>query len=461
MSFKGGIVETNTLIGITLSITGNVLISIALNVQKLAHNKLSHQKHQEKRFTTYYSSTNQSISSLESGTNNEDVFQYDHHKLMDHDTRYLLSKTWWLGILLMVLGEMGNFMAYGFAPASTIAPLGTATLVSNAILAPCLLDEQFRTRDFFGVFFAVCGAAGVVWSSKTHEVKLSPELVVAALTQIRSFVFYGVTVFMIVVLTIINPQYGANNIFVDLGIVALYGVYTVLATKSLSSLLNLTLYKLFTYPISYIFLLVLIFTAIMQIKYLNKALQRFDGVAVIPTQFVLFTISAIIGSAVIYRDFDDEDAEHLLKFVLGCLIEFFGVFLITSNRRGSDQHHMMMVEGYDNNGSTHYHPGDATNLPPSHISSAPPSLTAAEQSSITNSSSSTTPLLNGHHHQNADDIKHTINTDNYNHYHGHNQTNGGNNNDTLGPHQTTCRRTSSIFGGISLHSQLASKEDEG
>jgi hypothetical protein len=51
----------------------------------------------------------------------------------------------------------------------------------------------------------------------------------------------------------------------------------------------------------------------MQIKYLNKALQRFDGVAVIPTQFVLFTISAIIGSAVIYRDFDNEDAEHLLK----------------------------------------------------------------------------------------------------------------------------------------------------
>jgi hypothetical protein len=51
----------------------------------------------------------------------------------------------------------------------------------------------------------------------------------------------------------------------------------------------------------------------MQIKYLNKALQRFDGVAVIPTQFVLFTISAIIGSAVIYRDFDDDDVEHLLK----------------------------------------------------------------------------------------------------------------------------------------------------
>jgi hypothetical protein len=49
---------------------------------------------------------------LESATD-EDVFQYDHHKLMGDDTRYLHSKTWWLGILLMVLGEVGNFMGKG------------------------------------------------------------------------------------------------------------------------------------------------------------------------------------------------------------------------------------------------------------------------------------------------------------------------------------------------------------
>ena len=37
---------------------------------------------------------------------------------------YLRSGTWWIGILLMVLGEVGNFVAYGFAPASVVAPLG-------------------------------------------------------------------------------------------------------------------------------------------------------------------------------------------------------------------------------------------------------------------------------------------------------------------------------------------------
>ncbi|KAI8097498.1 magnesium transporter NIPA-domain-containing protein [Halteromyces radiatus] len=427
MSFKGGIVETDTLIGIALAIAGNVLISIALNIQKLAHNKLSQQKHQEKRPTLYYRSTSHSLSSVESLND----FQYDHNKLISDDTRYLHSKTWWLGIMMMVLGETGNFMAYGFAPASTIAPLGTTTLVSNAILAPCLLDEHFRPRDFFGVLFAVCGAAGVVWSSKTHEVKLSPELVAAALTQIRSIVFYGITLFLIIVLTLLSPDYGAKNIFVDLGIVAVYGAYTVLSTKSLSSLLNLTMYKLFTYPISYILLVVLIFTAVMQIKYLNKALQRFDGVAVIPTQFVLFTISAIIGSAVIYRDFDDEDADHLLKFIFGCLIEFFGVFLITSNRRESNYH----ANTRDDDSSIHYRHPPSSNVtihPPS-----PPSLITAEPSTTT--TSSTTPLLHSHYFSSE---------------------NTGNDNDTIGKRSISSARRSSIFGGISLHSQLASKDDD-
>lgn len=38
---------------------------------------------------------------------------------------YLGSKLWWAGLLLMAIGEAGNFLSYGFAPASVVAPLGT------------------------------------------------------------------------------------------------------------------------------------------------------------------------------------------------------------------------------------------------------------------------------------------------------------------------------------------------
>ena len=40
-----------------------------------------------------------------------------------------------LGIILMVFGEIGNFSAYGFAPASLVAPLGTTTVIGMNIFA--------------------------------------------------------------------------------------------------------------------------------------------------------------------------------------------------------------------------------------------------------------------------------------------------------------------------------------
>ncbi|KAF7721161.1 hypothetical protein EC973_005158 [Apophysomyces ossiformis] len=267
------------------------------------------------------------------------------------DTDYLKSKLWWLGISLMILGEVGNFVAYGFAPASTIAPLGTTTLVANVILAPLMLKEVFRKRDLLGVVLACTGAATVVLASNAEEGALSPELVMEALTQTRALVYFCATGVATAILTILSPLYGSSSIMIDLGLVAIYGNrelgisssilrylcslpggYTVLCTKSVASLLSLTLLNMFTYPISYILILTLVVTAILQIKYLNKALQYFDSTEVIPTQFVFFTISAIIGSAVLYHDFDRMDMEQTSRFMTGCAIEFLGVYLITSKR---------------------------------------------------------------------------------------------------------------------------------
>lgn len=77
----------------------------------------------------------------------------------------------------------------------------------------------------------------------------------------------------------------------------------------------------------------------MQIRYINRALQRFDSTQVIPTQFVLFTLSVIIGSAVLYRDFESTTAAQAGKFVGGCCLTFLGVYLITSGRaRGDDDY---------------------------------------------------------------------------------------------------------------------------
>ena len=110
------------------------------------------------------------------------------------------------------------------------------------------------------------------------------------------------------------------------------GGYTALSTKGVASLLSYTLWHALTFPVTYLLIFILVASALLQIRYVNRALQRFDSTQVIPTQFVLFTLSVIIGSAILYRDFESATANRVGKFVGGCILTFLGVYLITSGR---------------------------------------------------------------------------------------------------------------------------------
>lgn len=52
---------------------------------------------------------------------------------------------------------------------------------------------------------------------------------------------------------------------------------------------------------------------------------------VIPCQFCTFTISTIIGSAVLYRDFERMQPATITTFILGCLLTFLGVWITSSH----------------------------------------------------------------------------------------------------------------------------------
>jgi len=351
----------SSFIGIITAIVGNILISFALNIQRYAHMRL-HKEKQKRRERLKRASKNLNNGYGTTAINGngkghaipredatEDAEQetdpltrsYNSSDSQDtvcpddgliQDPTYLRSPYWWAGIMLMTIGETGNFLAYGFAPASIVSPLGVVALISNCVIAPFMLKEHFRWRDFWGVVVAVGGAVTVVLSAKQKEKKLGPHEVIGAITTTEFEVYMGVTILLIGILAWASPKYGNRTLLIDLGLVGLFGGYTALSTKGVASMLSSTLWKAFTTPITYALVAILIGTAIMQVRYVNKALQRFDSTQVIPVQFVLFTLSVIVGSAVLYRDFEKTTAERAAKFVGGCLLTFFGVFLITSGR---------------------------------------------------------------------------------------------------------------------------------
>ncbi|KAF3930153.1 hypothetical protein ABW19_dt0208948 [Dactylella cylindrospora] len=249
---------------------------------------------------------------------------------------YLRSSWWWAGIILMGIGECGNFLAYGFAPASIVSPLGVVALISNCLIAPLMLKEPFRRRDLLGVVIAITGVGIVVSSSSPNEEKLTPGQIWWEISQTPFEVYFAVTCALIVLLLYLSNIYGSRIILIDLGLVGLFGGYTALATKGVSSLLSSSLYKIVTYPVFYLLVFILGLTAVLQIKYLSRSLQRFDSTQVIPTQFVLFNIFTVTGSAILYRDFEKADASRLTKFFIGILLNFLGVYLISSKRTQSD-----------------------------------------------------------------------------------------------------------------------------
>ncbi|RHZ80590.1 hypothetical protein Glove_134g88 [Diversispora epigaea] len=338
--------EVKSFIGVIFAVTGNILISVALNIQKIAHNEIK-KLHQLEQFdsrvdidavpsrhsirnSTRNSNRNSNSRLYNDDNNNENYDLGDSEQYKETD--YLHSKAWWAGIFLMSIGEMGNFIAYAFAPASLVAPLGTVALISNVILAPIMLKETFRKQDLFGIFIAIIGAIIVVINSKSNEVKLSPDAIWIAITQPQFIIYFITTCVLSILLIYLSNKIGHKFIFVDLLLVAIFGGYTVLSTKAISSLLTMEFVLMFTYSITYLLLFVLMSTAVLQIKFLNKALSQFDSTEVIPTQYVFFTISAIIGSALLYNDFEEMNIRQCCDFLSGCLLTFLGVIFITSNR---------------------------------------------------------------------------------------------------------------------------------
>lgn len=50
---------------------------------------------------------------------------------------------------------------------------------------------------------------------------------------------------------------------------------------------------------------------------------------VIPTFFVSFNLSAIVGSAILYGDFENVQVHQFTTFLYGCATTFLGVFFLT------------------------------------------------------------------------------------------------------------------------------------
>ncbi|KAK3089325.1 hypothetical protein FSP39_002732, partial [Pinctada imbricata] len=280
------------LVGCLLAIGGNLLISVSLNIQKYTHMK-----------------------------NSERAVQI----------HYVKEPLWWLGLTLMAFGELGNFSAYGFAPASLVAPLGTTTVIANMFLAALFLKEKIRAEHLFGSALAIIGAFLLVAFAAKNEQVLNAKEIFVALSQTSFLVYICVELLILGLLFFLLYYKDMKKVVIYLLITSIIASFTVISAKAVSSMVQLSFagYSQFSYPILYVMLIVMGITIVIQVRYLNEAMKSFDSTVVVPTNFVFFTISAIIAGVVFYKEFWGMNGLEIFMFFIGCILSFIGVYFIT------------------------------------------------------------------------------------------------------------------------------------
>ncbi|GAA5805220.1 magnesium transporter NIPA-domain-containing protein [Helicostylum pulchrum] len=244
---------------------------------------------------------------------------------------YLKSPMWWSGMILMVVGEACNFVAYAFTQAILVTPLGALSVVLCAILSSIFLKERLSFQGKIGCLQCVLGAIIIVMHAPEQGAADTSIETFKTLMLSVGFLIYATLAIVISLFLVFycGPRWGKTNMLVYINICSLIGSLSVVFTQGLGGAIvhSLTVENQFTNWFVYVVLALTLSTLAVEIIYLNKALNIFNTAVVTPTYYVIFTTLTIISSIVLYRGFDASPV-NVITCVFGFLIICSGVALL-------------------------------------------------------------------------------------------------------------------------------------
>ncbi|MBW0488656.1 hypothetical protein O181_028371 [Austropuccinia psidii MF-1] len=247
---------------------------------------------------------------------------------------YLKSPMWWCGMLLMVVGEICNFVAYAFADAILVTPMGALSVVISAVLSSIFLKERLSFFGKIGCFLCILGATIIALNGPQDQA-------VSSIPQFEKlFLAPGFLVFASVILIsalalifFVAPKWGKTNMLVYITICSIIGGLSVVSTQGLGSSILTTIRgeNQFKYWFMYFLLGFVICTLLTEINYLNKALELFNTAMVTPTYYVMFTFSTLVTSIILFQGLK-APALSIVTLVLGFLVICSGITLLQMSK---------------------------------------------------------------------------------------------------------------------------------
>jgi len=251
------------------------------------------------------------------------------------------------------VGEIGMLLAYGLAPASVVAPLGTVSVAANALLAVMFLGEPCRVRDWVALVGVAGGIVLIVLSVPQGSEQLTVHHLLSShfYYSPRSYL-YCVCLVPIITFVImeIEPRFAKKYIVVWLFLCALISSITVAAARGFGSLITQLpsdcarahcVHGVVHQPCSqtmlhwlfWILLVLIALTGVWSEYYRVLATNHFDNTQVLPVYQCFFTICSVLGGMLVYNEFQSVTPEAFIQFVAGCALSVGGVLVLLSGRR--------------------------------------------------------------------------------------------------------------------------------
>ncbi|CAI9117589.1 OLC1v1019000C2 [Oldenlandia corymbosa var. corymbosa] len=244
---------------------------------------------------------------------------------------YLLEPWWWAGMVAMIVGEIANFAAYAFAPAILVTPLGALSIIFSAVLAHFILKEKLHIFGIVGCALCLVGSTTIVIHAPVERDIESVKDVWNLATE-PGFLVYSCIVVVAVALLIFRlaPRYGQTHMVVFIGICSLTGSLTVMGVKAVAIALKLSFSgsNQFKYFQTWFFTLVVIGFCLLQLNYLNKALDTFNTAVVSPVYYVMFTSFTILASVIMFKEWDSQNVSQIVSELCGFVTILSGTFLL-------------------------------------------------------------------------------------------------------------------------------------
>ncbi|KAJ7257739.1 magnesium transporter [Mycena rebaudengoi] len=246
---------------------------------------------------------------------------------------YLKSPLWWLGMSMMILGELCNFAAYAFVEAIVVTPLGALSVVVCTILSSIFLKEKLTFIGWLGCGLCILGAT-VIALNAPKEATVGKILEFQKLfLSIIFLVYVGVLLIAtLVIIFVLAPRYGKKNMLWYIMVCSMIGGISVSVTTGLGAAIVTTVSgdNQFKHWFIYVLIVVVVSTLVAEVYYLNRALALFNTVT--PTYYVIFTFFSISTTLVLFRGLS-ASIPSIVTLLLGFLVICVGLVLLHISKR--------------------------------------------------------------------------------------------------------------------------------